>query len=150
MEYGKTGNPKIPHRFTFKGWEVTVVRAAYTESTIHRELKGNSSSVSEFDALIVNHPKSKKQMVLYPASATSIAEVLEEFVERTDSEAADIAHLPMASFENNLVARRRELGQWAVELAREIRETADREPTLAEAESQILEDIRNLPDTTET
>jgi len=146
MEYGKTNDPDRPYKFTFGGWEIKVVQAAYTESTIHRELKGNSSSVSDFDAFIVGFPKSKKKMELYPTSTSSIAEILEEFADRTDDEVNEIVRLPIPSYENRYVAQRRMLGEWATDLAAEIRKITDQEPPLSEAEEEVLRQIEDLPE----
>lgn len=146
MEWKKTGNPDNPVEFTFSGWEISTLRAVYTEITNKRRRAGNTSSVfTGFDDFIVNFPKSKQKMVLRPTSPSAMAETIDEFVEDTESAEVEIASLPLPLHENTYAAERRRFGEWAASLAAEIRKVDEPERSLEEASDDILRAIDELP-----
>lgn len=121
MEFKELNDPDHPFEFKFDGWELVVLRAAYTEHSILLERAGNSSSISDFDRYIVTYPEDKRSIRrLMPSSPESICSVLEEFHEATDERAREIAYLPLPEFANRYSADRRQLGEWAIHLAKEI------------------------------
>jgi hypothetical protein len=137
MEYKQTDDPEYPHSFTFTDWEAETLQAAYAESNVISEQLGNSGRGEGFESYIILTPERKKCLHLKLTRLAQITRVLEEFIERTDDEAGEISRLPLPRFGNIYVAQRRRFGEWAEDLAVEIRKIESGEGlTLSEEEIQ--------------
>ena len=124
MEFDESGNPQHPHKLTFEGEEVGVVRAVFRELIYNLALKGNSGSISSYDAKVANwedYSEDERRAVLVH-HYENIVERLEEFHENTDDAISEIPDITgQAPFLNEEISLRHELGERALILANQIR-----------------------------
>lgn len=152
MEYKKINDPKLPHLYTFENWEIQTLKAAYTESSILSEIKGNATD-SEHDRFIILFPENKAKLPIKTSRPGLLTQMLEDFADRTEEAVFAIANLDIPAHENRYAIERRRLGEWATALALEIRkaaeETAKVEENLSDEEimERHIQAIQNLPET---
>lgn len=145
MHYEKVADA---HNFNLTPEEARAVKAAYTELSVLLEKKGNPESVSNHQRSNILHEAQEITNVVYD-NPVDFAEILEDFAERTDEEAQEIANLPLPDHANTYVAERRLLGETAAALAAEVRQAIGPARSLAEDEDSVLWDIEQLPGTKE-
>jgi len=123
MEFEKTGDISHPYKLTFNEHETETVRAAYREHMYYLALKGNAGSMSEYEAHISGWEEDGQPKSIRPLSPSSVAEVLDDFSERTEEVIATIPETTgIAAFQSDDIGERLRLGRLAAGLATELKE----------------------------
>ncbi|MBI2008973.1 hypothetical protein HYS84_01005 [Candidatus Saccharibacteria bacterium] len=125
MEFRETGRSSHPYQLAFHGDEPEAVRAAYREYIYNLALKGNTGSISDFEAYIAGWEEDGEPHYVTPISYESVVEVLDEFAEHTDEVIQSIPEeTGVPAFASDDIGERYRLGKKAVALAQQIREKA--------------------------
>jgi hypothetical protein len=125
MKYEQTGDELTPHKITFKGEEVPLVRAVFREAIYNLARKGNPGSISGYEATVAGWKDGQRKGSVSVISYVSVTDRLEEFHTNTGDAITDIVDVSgIPAFENDAIHRRYMLGQRALLLAGEIEAAA--------------------------
>lgn len=124
MKFEETGNINYPHKLTFQGEEITIIRAVFKEYIYNLARKGNTGSISDYDVWVAGWIYGKDQAMLV-RSYESVVEKLETFSSATDEAIGEIPQITGVSpFANRDIPKRYKLGKAALDLAITIRQRA--------------------------
>lgn len=122
MEYERKVSGGAAHIYTFDNdWEIRVVKAAYLERSNLFLEKGNYSLIKDTDKDVsLSHPK-KSPLVIKSDTPDRVANILEEFSNRTEDEVFELSHSQKPRYKNYYSLERMVLGEWALCLANTVR-----------------------------
>jgi hypothetical protein len=144
MQYEKLNDSEHPHKVIFTGSEAEIVRAAYREHIYYLAMKGNTGSMEDYEAHISGWEEDGEPRSLRPIRPTNIAEVLDDFADRTEEVIQGIPESTgVPAFQSDDIGERFRLGKMATALAREIRDKTalPEEPTsLEESAEEVTDD----------
>jgi hypothetical protein len=141
MEFGQAGTPKHPHHLIFEGWEVGLMGAVFRETIYNLARRGNTGSISEYDASVAKWDNDATQGEMLVLDYTSVTEKLEEFHSNTDSAIGEIAELTgLPPYDNDYIPIRYDLGQKAHKLA----EAINREAISVTSTDRLDEELAEL------
>jgi hypothetical protein len=146
MDYENTGSGSHPHRLTFDRQESMVVRAAFREHIFYLALKGNTGSMEDYEANISGWENDGDSRALRPNRPSDVAEVLDDFAERTEEVIQSIPQeTGVPAFLNDDIGERHRLGALAMDLADEIREKTanDKLPPMDSIDPVVDDDALN-------
>ena len=143
MEFRNSKNPERPIMLVFSDGEPRVMAAAYREQIYDLAMKGNTSSISDYEAMISGWANEEVK-TLIPLHYNHVATVLDEFAERTAEVIQEIPNITgLAPFVSDDIGERFRLGKLAMKLAKEIRQKGaifkidDPEPTVEISDESI-------------